>query len=585
MSPSRPLGWLALGLAALFLSSLGAFFLVLCRLPGSVSCSGAGFSTLLVYHVDFAVLVWFLAMAGAFLQVTGPCGPLQRPALLLAWAGAATLLLAPAWGESRPILSNYFPVLESPLFLAGLLLLGGSALLMSLDRLLQGTRQTGVAASCWAILSALAAFAVSSARTPWPADPLAAFESLFWAGGHLLQNAHVLLLGSLWLWLQQRQQPAFRPPAALDGLFVLATLPSLAGVLLSLQSDALFTPLMRWTSWWVVPGICGILLIQWRNGARPEIHLALSLLLMGLGLALGSVVVEQTLLVPAHYHGTVGAVTLGYMGLVHHLLESAEATAGRWRRWQPPLFALGVALLVAGLAVAGFAGLPRKTPGVEHPWEGAATLGMGLAAAGGLLFILASLLFVLQNLPRWWQLQEGRKSGLLALTGLLLLAIAGGIEVWPNRAPVAPAVPPAAEGLASAKPLTGLERRFQEGVVMLHAKQYEHALTAFHQVLKEAPQLPEAHLNMGYALLGLGRAKAARDFFLSAIDLRPAQANAYFGLAEALEAMGALREALGAMRAFVHLTRGDDPFLPRARAALWEWEARIKGIDVPTPKP
>src|SRR5215510_5188866 len=61
-----------------------------------------------------------------------------------------------------------------------------------------------------------------------------------------------------------------------------------------------------------------------------------------------------------------------------------------------------------------------------------------------------------------------------------------------------------------------IAERFSQGVVMLHAKQYEHALTAFHRVLELEPAMPEAHVNAGFALLGLNEPAAARDFFRSA---------------------------------------------------------------------
>lgn len=134
-----------------------------------------------------------------------------------------------------------------------------------------------------------------------------------------------------------------------------------------------------------------------------------------------------------------------------------------------------------------------------------------------------------------------------------------------------------------------LSTQFQQGVEMLNAGQYEQAVSAFHGVLRLAPTLPEAHVNMGFALLGTGDADAALDFFGSAIDLRPAQANAYFGLAEALEARGDLETAMGAMRSFIHLSEPGDPYLDKARAALWEWEAElarrgsIRGGSVATP--
>ena len=132
---------------------------------------------------------------------------------------------------------------------------------------------------------------------------------------------------------------------------------------------------------------------------------------------------------------------------------------------------------------------------------------------------------------------------------------------------------------AAAAPVDESQRRFNEAVVMLHAKQYEHAVTALHRVLTLSPQLPEAHVNMGFALLGLKRVKEARDFFDGATVLRPDQANAYYGLALAYEASGDLPMATGAMRSYLHLARTERPeHLSRARAALWEWE------QVPTRK-
>ncbi len=118
-----------------------------------------------------------------------------------------------------------------------------------------------------------------------------------------------------------------------------------------------------------------------------------------------------------------------------------------------------------------------------------------------------------------------------------------------------------------------VQRRFDQAAVMLHAKQYEHAVTALHRVLALAPELPEAHVNMGFALLGLKRPREARDFFEGATALRPAQANAYYGLALAHEAEGDLALATGAMRSYLHLARDERAeHLSRARAALWEWQ-------------
>lgn len=135
---------------------------------------------------------------------------------------------------------------------------------------------------------------------------------------------------------------------------------------------------------------------------------------------------------------------------------------------------------------------------------------------------------------------------------------------------------------ASAQREREVRERFDQAVVMLHARQYEHAVTALGRVVELAPRLPEAQVNLGFAWLGLHDGPRAQRAFEAAIDLRPAQANAYYGLAMALEQRGELQTALGAMRSYLHLSRADDSHRARARAALWEWEQRLGRQPRPT---
>lgn len=126
--------------------------------------------------------------------------------------------------------------------------------------------------------------------------------------------------------------------------------------------------------------------------------------------------------------------------------------------------------------------------------------------------------------------------------------------------------------------------RFEQAVVMLHAKRYEHAVVALQRVLVLSPQMPEALVNLGFAWLGLKDAAQAQQAFEAAIDRRPSQANAYYGLAMALEQLGDPAAALGAMRSYLHLARADDPYRTRARAALWEWESQLGRRAAPGPR-
>jgi Flp pilus assembly protein TadD len=160
---------------------------------------------------------------------------------------------------------------------------------------------------------------------------------------------------------------------------------------------------------------------------------------------------------------------------------------------------------------------------------------------------------------------------LVTCAGLILIGVDGMLTKSETSKARAPSNFAPLTHQAEAKALE-VDRRFKEAAVMLHAKQFDHAVTALHRVLELKPQMPEAHVNMGYALLGLNRHAAARDFFAGAIELRPAQANAYYGLALALDALDDRAGALGAMRAYVHLAKPDDAFVRKARAAIWEWQ-------------
>ena len=118
--------------------------------------------------------------------------------------------------------------------------------------------------------------------------------------------------------------------------------------------------------------------------------------------------------------------------------------------------------------------------------------------------------------------------------------------------------------------------RFQRGVALLQTGHHDLAVAEFHEVLTVYPALPEAHANLGFALLGLDDPAAAADFFASAIELRPALHTAYYGLAHAEAAQGELKRAIAAMQTFAHLASAGDPFLPRAQTALTQWQADVR---------
>ena len=124
-----------------------------------------------------------------------------------------------------------------------------------------------------------------------------------------------------------------------------------------------------------------------------------------------------------------------------------------------------------------------------------------------------------------------------------------------------------------------IDLRFQQGVLMLHLKQYEHAITALHRVLQLAPQLPEAHVNMGFAMLGAGKHKEAKDFFAGTLILRPDQINAHYGAALAMKALGEHEDASAEMHNYLMLAPPEDPYRAKAEEYLKLWQRELKDAE------
>lgn len=132
--------------------------------------------------------------------------------------------------------------------------------------------------------------------------------------------------------------------------------------------------------------------------------------------------------------------------------------------------------------------------------------------------------------------------------------------------------------------VANIKRRFNQAVALLHAKKYEYAIKALDDILRMQPDIPEVYVNMGYAYLGLKAYDTAASAFSKALDIKPGQANAYYGLAIVAETNKDYEVALGAMRSYIHLAKPDNHFLTKARSAIWEWEeilGRNKDKDKP----
>ena len=435
--------WLWLGLLALIGSGLLAILLVLSRTPGiqDVFPLKDMFRAALVVHVDLSVAVWFMAFAAVIWSALGRDGFawLGWIGFALAAMGTAVMTVSPFLPGADPVLNNYIPVLQQPVFYASLWLCGAGfglavlrALLTTWPRPFLGAPlQLGAFLGAVAGFLALAAFVWSWIVVPKIEEKIY-FEVLFWGGGHTLQFQHAILMVVAWLWIAAHlgrpatELPSGREawggvpvsPRVLSAMFWIAALPLLvvpaiyftipAGELPHME---LFAKLMIWGHPYMAPLILVGFLSLWATrkvapDAAKSAFIA-SFSLFAVGGVLAYMIQGVNVVIPAHYHGSTVGVTLAFMGLAYVLLPQLGfgEVRGGMARWQPYVYGGGQLIHILGLAWSGGYGVQRKVAGAEQALTTLPQkIGMGMMGAGGLIAVIGGIMFVLvclKAMARW----------------------------------------------------------------------------------------------------------------------------------------------------------------------------------------
>ena len=415
--------WFLLALGSLLLAGLLSLSVVLGRLPllSGLIDDPLFFKRCLVVHVDLALIVWFYAFASSLAALrAGPRGGvLSSLSFVLSTLGVAGLIGGGLMRGAAPVLANYVPVIDHPLFLAGLacFFLGFSMRHLlapaASHRLLPPDAAVGVQACGLAL--ALAAVSWISARAALPPGlPAHTFyEFSHWGPGHVLQAANVCAMLSVWLWAAGRitGRPVLSGLGA-GFLFSALLLPHFAMPLLSWQG-ALHrtyiegaTSLMRWGIFPIVSLVLALLVRHLRRHASSAVStedkmlragLAASVGLTLLGFFLGACIRGSTTLVPAHYHASLGGVTAAFMTASFLLLKALGRidAAPHGAAAQLACFGIGQAVFALGFAIGGAYGLGRKTYAAEqHVRTLGEQIGLGVMGLGGLAAAAAGVWFL-----------------------------------------------------------------------------------------------------------------------------------------------------------------------------------------------
>ncbi|MEE4294682.1 MAG: cbb3-type cytochrome c oxidase subunit I [Xanthomonadales bacterium] len=412
--------WLQAGVTALAGSGLFAILLVASRTPGIQEFFPwlDFFRTALVVHVDLSVLVWFLAFAGVLQALIHPGrAGVSRLAVWLAWAGLLAVCVTPFTGDAGPILNNYVPVLQHPLFHSGLALIAGGVLMNSFATLRTVSPnepvEMAVVTGSIGIIFAMGSFAWTLSQLDFALPAEAYYEFLFWGGGHAVQFAWVQFM--LAAWLLSAGETGVRMPvrgALLSVLVLAGAAPLLAVPFIhamspvdSAESRLAFIRLMQFGGG-IGPIPIGLLLLYAlaRSAAaeapQKPVRYALwaSLVLFGAGGLIAIAIRGVTTTIPAHYHGSIVGVTLAFMGLAYALLPRFGYGIGmrRTAQWQPVVYGAGQLLHISGLALSGMLGIQRKTAGSAQALdEVSKVLTMAVMGLGGLLAIVGGAMFVI----------------------------------------------------------------------------------------------------------------------------------------------------------------------------------------------
>lgn len=421
------IAWLWLGIMALLGSGVFSVLLVLSRTPyiQDVFPWIDFFRTALVVHVDLSVLVWFLAFGGVLwsLNSTPRFMLLGWSALGFAALGAALMVVVPFFGPGNPLMSNYIPVLQTPLFTVALLGFGFGISLLILRSMtansLVGKRMQGAGALRFGLntaavsaVMAVLAFTWSYLAIPDSVTGKPYYELLFWGGGHMLQFTYTLLMLVAWLWLASVSGVRLLlSPRVVLVLFVfgllavfMAPLIYYSHAVVSAEHIKLFTWLMAYGgSLAPVPlGLAvfyGLLRSPSPSGHQAPLRSALwtSMILFGVGGGIGFLIQGINVTIPAHYHGSIVGVTLAFMGMTYDLLPRLGYARPSMRpaRLQPYVYGCGQLLHVIGLWWSGGYGVQRKVAGAEQGLDGLEKIAaMGLMGFGGLAAIVGGLMFL-----------------------------------------------------------------------------------------------------------------------------------------------------------------------------------------------
>jgi len=237
------------------------------------------------------------------------------------------------------------------------------------------------------------------------------FENLFWGAGHVIQIAYVQILIFAWLIILGKfLNKDYKIHYLIAGIINIAS--AFIGMLIifkypveTAEYKIYYTKHMIMFTGLSSIYIALITIKDIFKVIRTKLDLSLdntvkncltwSIILYAAGGFIGLKINEINTVIPAHYHGSIIAISLGAMGLCYLILKQFgyNNDLGKAAKWQPALYGFGQLVHIIGFAMSGGYGALRKSPGTLQSFEG--KFYMGLMGLGGLISIIGGLIFII----------------------------------------------------------------------------------------------------------------------------------------------------------------------------------------------
>lgn len=420
--------WFFVAIFSLAFSGILAFILSIARIPiiHNYFSDPDFFRRGLVVHVNFGFLIWLSSFGvGIFSLLNNN----SKKTLSFFISILGIILLGISWLfiKGQAILSNYIPMIDDPIFFLGIFLFTTGIFLSFFDY--RSFINVGHSFLPKISISFIKVFAISYIiayelgilsflTTPNSLPSKEYYEILFWGSGHIFVFAIEALKISLWfaiLKLVFKQE--FKYNSFLKLIAILYLIIPLSSLLLvqhntfSSNYRNFFTEIMRWG---IFPFVSLIILyiviytIKWLkvykiDNKREYIHLIsvyLSIFMTIFGFLLGSFIRSSNTMIPAHYHASIGAITLTLMSFSFVFLEYQNWNVTLFEKnkiyyYQPIIYAIGQTIFASGFAIAGINGQGRKLYGSEQQVKGLLDyIGLSLVGIGGIIAVFAGILFI-----------------------------------------------------------------------------------------------------------------------------------------------------------------------------------------------